>query len=407
MPLRHDSLMTCGDLDNGLKKTSRILVAEYLLANSDASRLAARSMLAEAEAMLTAVVADISMLPDVEVNVLLSAEAAARFAESHNFSSPEGRSSVRIQRGELQPDTLPTILRNGSQQAAFDAVLLIAPECDSVLVSLLKTVQESDALPMLSLNLDWRLAEIFADKRRTDAWLRQHGIATIPTRTIDDATAGVFRSASPQNSVTETVTDLHRATTEQLAVLKPRDGAGADSVRIVRLNQQLFASLPQQSSDDDRWILQPFMPGTACSVGFIGGGERGPTTILPPAWQDIRLTQGRLSYHGGQIPCESAIASRIAPVANQIVAALEAFNGYIGVDLLVDFLADEDSTGSVRVVEINPRLCTSYVGYRALADDNLAEWMLQRQNGKSLRWKPGRVTFSANGETRLTSTPTE
>ena len=91
------------------------------------------------------------------------------------------------------PDRLPSILRDESQQVAFDAVLLIAPECDGVLVSLLKAVQESETSPIRSLNLDWRLAEIFADKRTTDVWLQQHAIATIPTRTIDDTAADLLR----------------------------------------------------------------------------------------------------------------------------------------------------------------------------------------------------------------------
>ncbi|MBC7966929.1 MAG: hypothetical protein H7Z17_13505, partial [Fuerstia sp.] len=240
-------------LEHGFKRTSRVFVAEFLLANSDASRLAARSMLDEAEAMLTAVVADIARLPDVDVTVLLSAEAAARFADFPLFQSADGWSSVRIQRGELYADTLPTILRDESQQAAFDAVLLIAPECDGVLVSLLKVVEESSPSPMKCLNLDWRRAEIFADKRTTDVWLRQHGIATISTRTIDDATAEVLQGTLLQNPAIESTTDIHHAIEEQLAVLKPRDGAGAESVRIVRLDQRLFEDLPQQSSDDDRW----------------------------------------------------------------------------------------------------------------------------------------------------------
>ena len=184
------------------------------------------------------------------------------------------------------------------------------------------------------------------------------------------------------------------------------DGAGADGVRIVRADHRLLENLSQQSSENDRWILQPFMRGVACSVGFIGGGERGATIILPPARQDIQLNDGEVSYHGGQIPCEPAIASRITPVAEKIAVALGAFHGYVGADLLVDLSLPDDSEGSVRVVEVNPRLCTSYVGYQALAEDNLAAWILQQHNGRAIRWKPGVVTFSANGKIHYRSTPT-
>lgn len=386
---------------NGHKETSRILVAEFLLANSDALRCAAPSMLEEAEAMLRAVVADFARLPDVDVSVMLSAEAAPRFSESAIFHAANGRYSVVIRPGELQADTLPKILHDQSRHGTFNAVLLIAPECDGILVSLLKAVAESAELPMLSLNLEWRLAGIFADKRTTDVWLRQHAIATIPTRTIDDTAANLLRGPLPQSSGRQEVLDRHRSNMDHLAVLKPRDGAGADCVRVVHLSHLQFQGLPQQCSENDRWILQPFMPGVACSVGFIGGGEHGPSIILPPARQHIALTDGEVSYRGGQVPCQSAIASRITPVAEKIAAALGSFSGYVGADLLVDLSVPEDSEGSVRVVEVNPRLCTSYAGYQALAEDNLAAWMLQQHNGKALRWKPGSVTFSANGETRF------
>jgi len=392
--------------DNAPGKASRVLVAEYLLANSAASQTAGRSMLDEAEAMLTAVVADIARLPNIDVTVLLSSDATTQFAELDNFRMAESRNRIFIQRGELQPDTLPAILRGDPQLAAFDAVLLIAPECNGVLVSLLKVAEKLAAWPMLRLNLDWRLAEIFADKRTTDVWLRQHGIATIPTRTIDDPTARALRGTFRQSSPSASVTDKLRSIKDQPAILKPRDGAGADGVRIVQLRHLLFEHLPQQRSDNDRWILQPFIPGVACSVGFIGGGQRCSTTILPPARQNIRINADELSYHGGQIPCESAIASRVAPVAEQIAAALGSFNGYVGADLLVDPSGSEVSEASVRVVEINPRLCTSYVGYRAIAEDNLAAWMLQQHECTTICWKPGAVTFSANGETHLTATPT-
>ena len=385
------------DSKTGLRKLSRVLVAEFLLANSDAGRAAARSMLDEAEAMLMAVLADFVRLPSINATVMLTTESANRLTDSNPRHSALLRDGVFILRGELQPETLRTVLRGDSQRAAFDAVLLIAPECDGVLVSLLKAVQESEASPILSLNLNWRLAEIFSDKRSTDVWLRQHSIATIPTRTIDNSIAEALRSTAPQHSHIDLFTKTVHATADQLAVLKPRDGAGAEGVQIVRLNDHLFQDLPQQCANNDRWILQPLMPGIACSVGFIGGGQRGPTTILAPARQIIVVTDGLVSYQGGQIPCAPTIASRITPVAEQIAVALGSFDGYVGTDLLVDLSAPEDSEGSVRVVEVNPRLCTSYVGYRAIAEDNLAAWMLQLQGCKTIQWKTGTVTFSASG----------
>ncbi|MEZ6033075.1 MAG: ATP-grasp domain-containing protein [Planctomycetaceae bacterium] len=364
----------------------RILVAEFLLANTIARQSAAPSMLDEAAAMLKAVVADLAAVPDVEVTVLLNAEI-------HGFESAACKRRVHIRREELQPETLPMILQGGTRPFAFDTVLFIAPECNGVLVSLLKTVQES-APEVQTLHLPWRLAEIFADKYATAAWLRKHDIPTIPVCTVDDAFAATLLA-----SACTTIDAAPATSINESCVLKPRDGAGAEGVRIVRLPERAFEDLPPRGSASDRWVLQPFMRGLACSVGFIGGGKSRPTTVLLPAVQHIQITQGRVSYRGGRIPCDPDSASRIKVVSAQIAAALGAFHGYIGADMLVDLCGQDNSPAAVRVVEINPRLCTSYVGYRGLACDNLATLLLQQSAESDIRWKPGVISFSADGTT--------
>ena len=54
-------------------------------------------------------------------------------------------------------------------------------------------------------------------------------------------------------------------------------------------------------------------------------------------------------------------------------------------------------------IEVNPRLTTSYVGLRALAEFNLADAMLKVAAGEDVepfRWKPGRVRFAPDGAGR-------
>jgi len=366
---------------------TRVLVSEFLLANAAASRNASASMLTEAAAMLSAIVTDFARVPNTDVTVLLS-DGTTPLVKLLNATL----ASVQVISGQLHPETLQDILRGDANQSPYDIVLLIAPECDGVLVSLLKSIQELPVLQIRSLNLPWRLAEIFADKKATDEWLRQHHIATIPTKTIDQTTADSLRRRNV--CISDSTNDLY-------AVLKPRDGAGSEGVQIVPFGRDAFQELPQQHSDDDHWLLQPFLPGIACSVGFIGGGQRGPATILPPARQNIVTNGASLSYHGGQIPCKAEIAARITPIAEQLVYALGPFDGYVGADLLVDLAVLPESEASVRVVEVNPRLCSSYVGYRMLAVENLATWMLQQNAGHEIHWKPETVQFSLIGSSAI------
>ena len=73
---------------------------------------------------------------------------------------------------------------------------------------------------------------------------------------------------------------------------------------------------------------------------------------------------GRFVYLGGSLPLPHALASRATRLAQQAVAALPDPLGYVGVDLVLG--ADADGADDY-VIEINPRLTTSYIGLRAAA----------------------------------------
>ncbi len=74
------------------------------------------------------------------------------------------------------------------------------------------------------------------------------------------------------------------------------------------------------------------------------------------------------------------------------VASVPGLRGWVGVDLV---LPDD---GPPVVVEINPRLTTSYLGYRRLTGTNLAErWLRGAANG-TIAWGRRRVDFRPDGE---------
>ncbi|MEK6238481.1 MAG: ATP-grasp domain-containing protein [Planctomycetales bacterium] len=93
--------------------------------------------------------------------------------------------------------------------------------------------------------------------------------------------------------------------------------------------------------------------------------------------------------------------------AEQAAAALRVNRGYCGVDVI---LADDPANDVV--VEVNPRLTTSYVGLRSLCRANLAKAMLDAAVGVCPEvdledWKmleERAVTFTADGCVRRTQT---
>ena len=86
---------------------------------------------------------------------------------------------------------------------------------------------------------------------------------------------------------------------------------------------------------------------------------------------------------------------RSTRLAQRAVDCVQGLFGYVGVDLVLGDTAEAD-----RAIEINPRLTTSYVGLRALAEFNIAEAMRLVANGLPagpLRWSAGRVRFDPDG----------
>ena len=89
-------------------------------------------------------------------------------------------------------------------------------------------------------------------------------------------------------------------------------------------------------------------------------------------------------------------------LASRAVAALSSTVGYLGVDLV---LGDDPDGRDDVVIEVNPRLTTSYVGLRALAADNLAAAMLAVASGKTprLSFADHALQFDADGAVRRLS----
>jgi len=367
-----------------------ILVFEYLLADADAWAAASQSMQREAAAMLAALVQDLQRVEDIQPVVLMATAAAARIESMGCWDS---RTEI------LTSDRSPTDwLRSPTRDPSyFAATLMIAPECDGILASLLRQLQSGHWATTCSLNVPWAMAEIFADKFRTYRWLQENGIQTPETRTIDQATALMLQSGKNVDSTStmdlpQNASDWH--------IVKPRDGVGSDRVFRVALNRQQFLRQPISSDADDLWILQPYVPGVACSVGLIGGGSKYATQILPPGQQTILQDGLRLEYHGGQIPCAQELLSAAMEAAQTLARALGQFSGYLGADLVVSL--DAAGITKAHVIEINPRLCTSYVGYRAISEGNLAESLLapsllQTSPHPPLCWRPTTVGFDSAG----------
>lgn len=318
----------------------RLLLFEFFHADERAYRGAPDSLQQEGRAMLRALAEDAARIADLEVTLLLCASARDFLTPPASAITPCASDSLISQLPELC--------------AAFDLVLPVAPESEGLLQQIAYAVPDS----CVTLLPSREVVSHCCDKLATYQWLKDR-CPMLPTRTgTADQTAAEW-------------------------IWKPRLGAGCEGIR---------RTPPADRVED--WIIQPLLDARSLSVGILGNGHTH--LLLPVAEQHISWESKRPEYLGGEVPVP--VSSKVQAQASRIVESLldqtGAFRGYLGIDLLV---TQDDE---VLLNEINPRVCTSYCGYRKVAPCNLLDWILSDRTPFPFPVL-NRVVFDATGMVRI------
>jgi predicted ATP-grasp superfamily ATP-dependent carboligase len=304
---------------------------------------------------------------------LRQAGRAMRLAVGRDFAALPGVRLLRLPAGE--PEAV--LARAGDRG---DAVLVIAPESQGTLERLASVLARRAAL---SLGPGPRSVRLASDKRATVRLLAAAGVRVPPAA----------RAGSP-------------------LVVKPRRGCGAEGVMVVRhpAGKGRGMRLAARAARGDGIVTESFVAGEAASASFLvrAGGDGslpGDLLFLGLGWQEVR-GRVRLAYAGGEIPWRGprarsdAAADEAAAAARAAVAALARaagdLRGFVGVDLVIG------ADGPV-VIEINPRLTSSYLGLRRRFGRSLARLMIAAARGEPLPASlaaRGRWRFDAQGSVR-------
>lgn len=235
-----------------------------------------------------------------------------------------------------------------------DAVFLIAPETGGQLKTITAMVEKCGKLVIGSSVAGVKTA---GDKTLTYRLLKAHGIPTPRTlrlRPADDSASIGRRIGYPM-------------------VVKPIDGVGCHGVFVARQQSELEQAIAtaRQKASDAILLAQTYIDGVAASVSFLTDGSRSVPLTLN--LQEIRGRK-RLRYHGGRIPFDHPLRTLAFRRAEEVVQAIPGLKGYVGIDLV---LTDHDAV----VIEVNPRLTTSYVGVRKVLRQNPAALILDAVAG--------------------------
>ena len=167
-------------------------------------------------------------------------------------------------------------------------------------------------------------------------------------------------------------------------VVKPRAGAGslftvagpaADAARLV--------AAVRQAGCADELVIQPRIVGRSVSVALLGRPPR-PPLALPAARQDIAAESfddnpkwTAFHYCGGGMPLPEPWQSRATALALRAAECLPPWRGYLGIDMILG--SDQDF-----VLDVNPRLTTSFLGYARLLPGRLGRFLLGRETADDL-----------------------
>lgn len=270
--------------------------------------------------MLEALLRDLSELPDVQLVTTRDVRLPAL---------PGAAEMVAI-----SPDMdIWNVWERVAQES--DAFWPIAPESGGVLERMSRMASAHGKL----LGSTPEAVALAASKFRTAIVLAAAGLAIVPTHRAVEAK---FSGAGPW-------------------VVKPDDGVGCEDTRYFD-----DADAMRRWLEDGRMqshVVQPYVSGIAASLSMLC--RDGKAWLLSCNHQQVQLQSGVFSYHGSLLNALSDRWAECAVIAAQVAAAMPGLAGYVGIDVIV-------SDDTIHVLEVNPRLTTSYAGLRQAIGANPA-----------------------------------
>jgi predicted ATP-grasp superfamily ATP-dependent carboligase len=212
-------------------------------------------------------------------------------------------------------------------QQHYDFFLVIAPETDSILFNFVLPLEQQQKR---IFNCSSSAIRLCSDKYLCYQHLKKHHITTPKTFTASDW-----------------LREDH--STKAQWIIKPIDGAGCESTYCSDSvdTRQRLSTLPK-----DKFIVQTYISGENLSLSlFINEGE---TQLLSVNIQHIKQDQQQL--HLGY--CEAQRFDMLSreqalSLANQISHCIDGLSGFVGIDIV-------KTTNAIYVIEVNPRLTSTY-----------------------------------------------
>jgi tyramine---L-glutamate ligase len=304
----------------------KVFAYEHITGGGLVEQALSSSIAFEGEMMARALLADLAAAPDVEVVTLrdhrlppLDLPVTCLAVNSH--------------------DEVKEYFNDCVEQS--DAVWIVAPESGGVLESLSRKVVAGHRI-LLGSRPD--AIHIAGSKLQTSRMLHLNGVPAAKTY-------------YPHEKMPEGT---------HAWVVKPDDGAGCADTRIFHNRDQALTWIAAQQVATP-YVMQPFIAGEACSLSLLC--RDGTSRLLSCNRQRVVVRDNQFYFLGSVVNSILDQHGQLANLAQQVAVAIPGLWGYVGIDIILT------AEGPV-VLEVNPRLTTSYAGLHASINYNPAALVL-------------------------------
>jgi hypothetical protein len=321
----------------------KIIVYEHVSGGGYAEQPIPTSVLAEGFGMLREIVTDFTAAGH-EVTVLLDARIAKLHPPLDVFC------------------ILPIYFNKESERflknvaTINDATYIIAPETGQTLQSLVELAEQTGKI---SLNCESKAIKTIADKAALYEDLQKKGFRAPKTLVLNRS---------------DSLAQVKQAIKRELSypvILKPIDGVGCGGLSIIKEEIHVNTAIEKVKavSNATHFVVQQFIVGEAVSLSLLCNDKKAMALSLNR--QSITLAEPNetSSYDGGCVPFNHPLEQEALSLAEKIVESFSGLWGYVGVDLVL-------AKDYPYIVDVNPRLTTSYVGLSKVANFNVAEALI-------------------------------
>jgi tyramine---L-glutamate ligase len=312
-------------------KKLKVLVFEYITGGGMNKSELPEDLAREGLLMLQALIGDLDKLSKVEPIIMLDFRMTAML-------STHSRYTHVIDSGQDCHQEFANLLQT------CDAAWPIAPESEGILQSLCEAVERAGKILLSSPS---SAVAVAGNKWLTYRHLSQHSIGMVVTqRLVDfDCLSGEW-------------------------ILKPVDGVGCMDSFLITDQQEFDAITP--AIDKEKYIIQPHLRGEKTSLSCFF--KQGHGWLVCANRQHFEINNKQ--YHLREITVNfSPDLSKYLPLVNELATAIPDLWGYVGIDLI-------ETANDILVLEINPRLTSSYVGINDALGINCADAVLDLLTGE-------------------------